>query len=276
VQEKRILQKISHPFCVTLHFAFQDDQKLYLVMNYVGGGNFKFYLKELGRFPEHFIRFYGAELAVTLEYLHDNRILYRDLKLENVMLGMDGHVQLTDFGLAKDFQPDAKTLLPVKRTQTAEDYRGRMLSVHKERTATICGTPAYFAPELIREQEYGPEVDWWTFGILLYELLTGSTPFQADTEKNSFDNILKRSVTFPPYHGTVGGTCGGAAPAAPASVEVRSLISLLLEKDPAKRLGAAIDAQGVKSHFFFQGMDWAALERKELAPPLVPDCEFRY
>jgi len=108
---------------------------------------------------------------------------------------------------------------------------------------------------------YGPEVDWWTFGILMYELLTGTTPFSADTEQNNFDNILKCSISFPND--------------VTSSVEVRSLITMLLEKNPKKRLGSAIDAAAIKTHFFFQSMNWEKLVKKELTPPMVPDCEFR-
>jgi serine/threonine protein kinase len=269
IQEKRILQSISHPFVVKLHYAFQDDHFLYLALNYVGGGNLLFHLKQLGRFTNDQILFYGAEIVLTLEYLHSNSILFRDLKLENIMLGMDGHIQLTDFGLAKDFRRlSAKEKAAEEQAQAANAKRsggGRKRSLLVASNGNnMCGTSLYFAPELILGDSYDVGLDWWTFGVTLYEMLAGDTPFHGKTEQETFDKIVKSSVTFPSNHPSL-------------SVELRSLVSLLLEKNPAKRLGGGEDTSGaaIKAHFFFGDMDWEKLLKKELPPPIVPKREFR-
>lgn len=239
VEERSILQSMDHPFCVRLVFAFQDDKSLYLVMNYVSGGNLYNRLKTLKKFPEEQIQFYAAEIAAALEYLHQAMILYRDLKLENVMIGMDGHVQLTDFGLAKLFGLPAA----LKKLETASVLQGaderRNLNDKNCRTQTICGTAEYFAPEMVNQTEYGVAVDWWTYGILVFEMLNGKTPFSASTEKQNFENILKQKIAF----------------ASDSSIMFRSLVTMLLERNPTKRLGSDMDSKAIKSHMFFTGLD---------------------
>jgi serine/threonine protein kinase len=167
-EEKHVLQIVDHPFCIKLHYAFQDASCLYLVMNYVGGGNLNYHLRVRDGFSEESIFVYAGEVALVLAHLHELQIIYRDLKSENIMLGMEGHIQLVDFGLAKH--------------------------ITRGKAKTICGTPSYFAPEMVKEKEYSFEVDWWTYGVLLYEMLTRTTPFDAPDEEESFENILTQQV----------------------------------------------------------------------------------
>eukprot|EP01013_Petalomonas_cantuscygni_P017887 TRINITY_DN35165_c0_g1_i1.p1 TRINITY_DN35165_c0_g1~~TRINITY_DN35165_c0_g1_i1.p1 ORF type:complete len:453 (+),score=106.69 TRINITY_DN35165_c0_g1_i1:144-1502(+) len=171
-REKQILQTISHPFIVKLHFAFQTREFLYLVLDLLSGGELFFHLKGTGRFSVRRALLYTAEIVSALTHLHDMDIVYRDLKPENIVLDADGHACLTDFGLAK-------------------------CDISKSLAQTFCGTPEYLAPEVLRCQPHGRGVDWWSLGCVLYEMLVGLPPFYSENVNEMYDLILKKPLTFP-------------------------------------------------------------------------------
>jgi len=226
--ECRILQRLRHPFLVNLHYAFQTEDKLCLILDFVNGGELFFHLQQDKRFSESRTRFYAAEILLGLEYLHNAGVLYRDLKLENLLLTAEGHIVLTDFGLSK------------------EGLDGK-----DARTTTFCGTPEYMAPEMLSSNAYGKAVDWWSFGSLLYEMLTGLPPFYNQDVQKMYHRIVHDRLSFPPF----------------VNESARGLIALLLEKDPKRRL---TDPLLMKRHPFFDGIDWDALYRRKVTPPFVP------
>eukprot|EP01132_Coremiostelium_polycephalum_P002161 gene2161-2660_t len=226
--EKNILQKLIHPFLVNLNYSFQTQDKLYFIMDYVNGGELFFHLQNDEKFNEDRVRFYCAEIVCGLEYLHNCGVLYRDLKPENILLTDDGHICMTDFGISKE----------------------GLLS-DNDRTATFCGTPEYLAPEILKGEMYGKAVDWWSFGTLVYEMLSGLPPFYSQDVRTMYNNIINAKLVFTPQF----------------SPESRDFISNLLERDPNKRLK---DAKVVKCHPFFKGIDWEKCVRKEITPPFIP------
>lgn len=236
--ERMVLQKMEHPFLVSLCFAFQTTDALYMVLDLYEGGELFKHLRKDGYFSEDRTRYYLGELILALEALHATGIVYRDLKPENVLLDKDGHLRLTDFGLSKQL-------------------------IEEESTATFCGTPEYLAPEVVKHNEYSFMVDWWTVGTFCYELLCGRTPFSSGSSsgrgqlKRLYERILHDSVAFPTH----------------VSPVARKFISALLIKDPAKRFGCHGGAAEVKAHPFFEGMDWEKLYRKEIKPPFKPMSE---
>ncbi|XP_012876360.1 PREDICTED: ribosomal protein S6 kinase alpha-4 [Dipodomys ordii] len=236
--ERSVLELVRQaPFLVTLHYAFQTDAKLHLILDYVSGGEMFTHLYQRQYFKEAEVRVYGGEIILALEHLHKLGIIYRDLKLENVLLDAEGHIVLTDFGLSKEF-----------------------LTEEKERTFSFCGTIEYMAPEIIRSKAgHGKAVDWWSLGILLFELLTGASPFTLEGERNTQAEVSRRILKCsPPFPRRIG-------PVA------QDLLKRLLCKDPQKRLGAGPQgAQEVKSHPFFQGLDWAALAARKIQAPFQP------
>jgi len=168
--EKKILEEISHPYIVNLTGAFQDDKNLYLLLEYVIGGEFFSHLRKAGRFPNDTSVFYSGQVALVFEHLHGLTILYRDLKPENLLLDKEGHCKVTDFGFAKKV-----------------DYR----------TWTLCGTPEYLAPEIILSKGHGKAVDWWALGILMYEMLAGYPPFYDEDPLGIYQKILEGKIKFP-------------------------------------------------------------------------------
>jgi serine/threonine protein kinase len=229
--ERNILIHSNHPFLVKLHYTFQSAGKLYLVLEYVNGGELFYHLKREGRFSERRAGFYAAEIVLALLYLHQHDILYRDLKPENVLLGSDGHVRLTDFGLAKV-------------DVTEGDNEGR--------THSFCGTPEYLAPEVLRLEAKGKAMDWWSLGTLVYEMMVGVPPFYDENLQNMYSLILYGELVFPPF----------------LSTHAQSLLRGLLDRDPAKRLGGE-DVRN-HPFFSYIGIDWDALLAKRIAPPFVP------
>lgn len=248
--EKDILEAVSNPFIVKLYYAFQDHEKLYLILEYAQGGELFLHLAIERTFSETHAAFYAACLVLALEHLHTKvGVVYRDLKPENCLLDEHGYLLLTDFGLSK-------------------------VAVDGERCKSLLGTVEYMAPEVIEGKEYGFEVDWWGVGALLVDLLTGQSPFgmyyrlqvfshnfltnlaAANNDTKIRQNICKKKPNLPYY----------------LSQDAKDLISKLLCKNPAKRLGANIpkDLQTIKKHRFFRKIDWAKLERRELDPPIVP------
>jgi serine/threonine protein kinase len=172
--EKSILQKIQHPFIVRLHYAFQTKDKLYMILDYINGGELFYHLKKEGRFPEIRVKFYAAEIVCAMAHLHSLQIVYRDLKPENILIDMEGHICITDFGLSKEINPN-------------------------EGTHTFCGTPEYLAPEVLKGQGHGVAVDWWSLGTLIYEMLTGLPPFYSQNINIMYQKILNGELRFPSY-----------------------------------------------------------------------------
>jgi serine/threonine protein kinase len=232
--ERRLLQKIKHPYIVALHFAFQTDDKLYMVMDYVSGGDIYYHLRQQRRFNEGTVRIWAAELILALEYLHRLSVVYRDMKPENLLLDEEGHVHLTDFGLSK--------------VQSHED----------EPLHTFCGTPYYLAPEMLvaKGKGYGKSVDWWGLGILLFEMLAGQPPFYSNNMHRVYEKIVSADIVWPAH--------------SPVSAQVVDLVNSFLQRDPTKRLGTRGDAEEVKAHPFFAGLDWGAISRRELFPGYRP------
>ncbi|CAM9816307.1 unnamed protein product, partial [Ectocarpus sp. 13 AM-2016] len=228
--ERRVLGNVEHPFLMRLHYAFQTDNKLYLVLDYCPGGELFFHLSRYKRFPEGVVRFYAAELVLALKHLHDNNIIYRDIKPENILLDADGHIKLGDFGLAKDNVSDS--------TFGAQ---------------SVCGTPEYMAPEVINKAGHGTAVDWWGLGMLMYEMLTGLPPWYTKDRQKLFERLRGAPLVIPK---------NVSAPSA-------SIIGGLLTRNPSKRLGT-LGALQVMNHDFFRGLDWAALLAKRIPAPLNP------
>ncbi|CAK9032147.1 Protein kinase 2 (PK2) [Durusdinium trenchii] len=172
--ERRILEEIDHPFIVSLRFAFQTTQKLYMIFDYFNGGELFHYLSKGGRFSEERARFYAAEIALGLEHVHAMNIIYRDLKPENLLLDADGHIRITDFGLSKE-------------------------NVTDDNVRSFCGTPEYLAPEVLKRQTYGKAVDWWSLGTLLYEMISGLPPFYDRNRDRMYKKILGAELRFPSH-----------------------------------------------------------------------------
>lgn len=232
--ERAILESINrHPFVVKLFYAFQDHEKLYLILEYAQGGELFTRMLTERMFPEDTAAFYMAEMVLALEHLHHNvGVVYRDLKPENILLDSEGHLLLTDFGLSK----------------VAVDGH------HHCRSMT--GTLEYMAPEVLRQESYGTAVDWWSFGILGYDLLTGGSPFRASCDTKIKDKILKQKLNLPFY----------------MSPDARDLLTRLLRKDPRKRLGTHMpkDMETIRKHRFFRKIDWNKLEARNIEPPIKP------
>jgi len=231
--ENRVLQTIRHPFIVGLKYSFTTDDRLCFVTEYVSGGELFVHLKneKNKRFSECKTRFYAAEIVLALGYLHQRGIIYRDLKLENLLLDKNGHIKMVDFGLSKD-----------------EIFGNQM-------TNTFCGTPSYLPPEVIRKMLYGRQVDWWGLGVVMFELLTGFLPFYAEERKMMFLQIVTEKTRFPRH----------------VSQEARDIISRLLDKNPDRRLGSSKDADEVMEHPFFSEINWTDLGRKRITPPFKPE-----
>ncbi|CAO3692078.1 unnamed protein product [Umbelopsis ramanniana] len=170
--EKQILSYVKFPFIVNLYCTFQDDRNLYMMLEYVVGGELFSHLRRAGRFTTDITRFYASEILLAVEYLHSKDIIYRDLKPENLLLDHRGHIKITDFGFAK-------TVL--------------------DRTWTLCGTPEYLAPEIIQSKGHGKAVDWWAMGILIFEMLAGYPPFYDDNSFGIYEKILAGKVMFPAH-----------------------------------------------------------------------------
>ncbi|XP_042682840.1 ribosomal protein S6 kinase alpha-2 [Centrocercus urophasianus] len=229
--ERDILAEVNHPFIVKLHYAFQTEGKLYLILDFLRGGDLFTRLSKEVMFTEEDVKFYLAELALALDHLHGLGIIYRDLKPENILLDEEGHIKITDFGLSKE----------------AID--------HDKRAYSFCGTIEYMAPEVVNRRGHTQSADWWSFGVLMFEMLTGSLPFQGKDRKETMALILKAKLGMPQF----------------LSIEAQSLLRALFKRNPANRLGAGFDGvEEIKRHPFFITIDWNKLYRKEIKPPFKP------
>jgi protein-serine/threonine kinase len=233
--ERNILVRTAmtaSPFIVGLKFSFQTPTDLYLVTDYMSGGELFWHLQKEGRFQEARAKFYIAELILALQHLHDHDIVYRDLKPENILLDANGHIALCDFGLSKANLSQNDT------------------------TNTFCGTTEYLAPEvLLDEQGYTKMVDFWSLGVLVFEMCCGWSPFYAEDTQQMYKNIAFGKVRFPRDA---------------LSTEGRNFVKGLLNRNPKHRLGAKGDAKELKEHPFFHDVDWEALSRKQVIPPFKP------
>lgn len=232
--ERNILESVNrHPFVVKLFYAFQDQEKLYLILEYAQGGELFTHLAQERMFTEEVASFYMAEMVLALSHLHNNLgVVYRDLKPENCLLDAEGHLLLTDFGLSK--------------VAVDED----------DHCKSILGTVEYMAPEVIEGKKYGFAVDWWSLGALAFDLLTGGPPFQANNHAKILEKIVKQKLAMPYFLGP----------------DSKDLLTRLLRKEPNKRLGANMpkDLQIIKKHRFFRRIDWSKLEKRELEAPIQP------
>ncbi|XP_037550127.1 ribosomal protein S6 kinase alpha-3 isoform X2 [Nematolebias whitei] len=229
--ERDILVEVNHPFIVKLHYAFQTEGKLYLILDFLKGGDLFTRLSKEVMFTEEDVKFYLAELALALDHLHGLGIIYRDLKPENILLDEDGHIKLTDFGLSKESID------------------------HENKAYSFCGTVEYMAPEVVNRRGHTQSADWWSYGVLMFEMLTGTLPFQGKDRKETMTMILKAKLGMPQF----------------LSAEAQSLLRNLFKRNPANRLGAGADGvEGIKRHQFFSTIDWNKLFRREIRPPFKP------
>ncbi|XP_035690788.1 ribosomal protein S6 kinase beta-1-like [Branchiostoma floridae] len=230
--ERNILEAVKHPFIVDLQYAFQTNGKLYLILEYLSGGELFMQLEREGIFMEDTACFYLAEISLALAHLHSEGIIYRDLKPENILLDQRGHVKLTDFGLCK------------------ESIYGTQM------THTFCGTIEYMAPEILTRSGHGKAVDWWSLGALMYDMLTGAPPFTADNRKKTIDKILKGKLNLPPY----------------LTPEAKDILKKLLKRHVPVRLGTGPeDAEPIKNHAFFRQINWDDLLQRKVEPPYKPE-----
>ncbi|XP_077435726.1 protein kinase C zeta type [Vanacampus margaritifer] len=244
--EKHVFEQAStNPFLVGLHSCFQTESRLFLVIEYVNGGDLMFHMQRQRKLPEEHARFYAAEICIALNFLHEKGIIYRDLKLDNVLLDHDGHIKLTDYGMCKEGIRPGDT------------------------TSTFCGTPNYIAPEILRGEDYGFSVDWWALGVLMFEMMAGRSPFDIitdnpdmNTEEYLFQVILEKPIRIPRS----------------LSVKAASVLKGFLNKDPKERLGCQVQTgfTDIKSHTFFRSIDWEQLEKKEMTPPFMPQISDDY
>ncbi|XP_057374388.1 uncharacterized protein LOC130695291 isoform X1 [Daphnia carinata] len=231
IERKVLALGTKHPYLCHLFCTFQTESHLFFVMEYLNGGDLMFHIQQSGRFEQDRARFYAAEIVSGLKFLHKKGIVYRDLKLDNILLDYEGHVRIADFGMCK-------------------------LQIYLDRTAdTFCGTPDYMAPEIIKGLKYNQCVDWWSFGVLLYEMVVGQSPFNGCDEDELFWCICNEQAYYPRF----------------LAKETKAVLVLLLEKDPQKRLGTSgCTAGDIVDQPFFKTINWDKLDRKEIEPPFKP------
>jgi len=228
MSEKQILSEMSHPFIVNLHGTFHDHQYIHMVLEYVVGGEFFTHLRKAGRFDNDQSCFYASQITAIFEYCHSKNVVYRDLKPENILISADGYVKLTDFGFAK---------------------------VIEHRTYTLCGTPEYIAPEVLLNKGHGKPVDWWTLGILMYEMIVGYPPFVDEDPMGIYQKILSGKIIFPKLFDKNG----------------KALVKRLLTADLGKRYGNLKNGvDDIKGHKWFKDINWENLLAKQIPAPFRP------
>uniref|UniRef100_A0A8C2JDT8 Protein kinase C n=1 Tax=Cyprinus carpio TaxID=7962 RepID=A0A8C2JDT8_CYPCA len=226
--ERRVLSLAwEHPFLTHLYCTFQTKENLFFVMEYLNGGDLMFHIQTCHRFDLPRSTFYAAEIVCGLQFLHSKGIVYRDLKLDNILLDIDGHIKIADFGMCK------------------ENIFG------EARTCTFCGTPDYIAPEILLGQKYGISVDWWSFGVLLYEMLIGQSPFHGHDEEELFQSIRTDDPCYPRW----------------LTRDAQDILVKLFVREPERRLGVK---GNIRHHAFFRETDWIALEKRQVEPPFRP------
>ncbi|KAK2766961.1 Serine/threonine kinase [Arachnomyces sp. PD_36] len=231
--EKRVFliaNKERHPFLLNLHACFQTETRVYFVMEYISGGDLMLHIQR-GQFGLKRAQFYAAEVCLALKYFHENGVIYRDLKLDNILLTLDGHIKIADYGLCKE-----------------EMWYGCT-------TSTFCGTPEFMAPEILLDKKYGRAVDWWAFGVLIYQMLLQQSPFRGEDEDEIYDAILTDEPLYPIH----------------MPRDSVSILQKLLTREPEMRLGSGpTDAQEIMSHAFFRNINWEDVYHKRIAPPFCP------
>lgn len=231
LNERDVLIKSIHPFLVGAHYTFQTAEKIFMVLDYVPGGELFSRLKEEGKFDEPRAKLYAAEILLGLGHLHSLGYIYRDLKPENILVDKDGHLRLTDFGLVK---PEMK---------------------YGSTTTTFCGTPEYIAPEMLQQLPYTKAVDWWSYGILVFEMMTGLPPFYDDNANKMYRMILQDPISYPSY----------------MSPSAKDFIAKLLDRNPDTRLGSGpSDVEELKKHPFFASYNWEDIKNKKIKPQWQP------
>ncbi|XP_006633404.1 protein kinase C theta type [Lepisosteus oculatus] len=226
--ERRVLSLAwEHPFLTHLYCTFQTKENLFFVMEYLNGGDLMFHIQNCHKFEMPRAVFYAAEIICGLQFLHSKGIIYRDLKLDNVLLDKDGHIKIADFGMCKE--------------NMFEDAR----------TCTFCGTPDYIAPEILLGQKYGNSVDWWSFGVLLYEMLIGQSPFHGNDEEELFQSIRTDDPFYPRW----------------LPKDAKEILVKLFVREPERRLGVK---GNIRQHVFFRDINWTVLENREVEPPFKP------
>ncbi|XP_058790460.1 cAMP-dependent protein kinase catalytic subunit alpha-like [Phymastichus coffea] len=226
--EKRILQSLLFPFTVYMEYCFKDKSYIYMILPFVNGGEMFSHLRRMGKFDENLSRFYASQVALALEYLHKCCLVYRDLKPENILIDHDGYIRVTDFGFCK---------------------------MINNRTWTLCGTPEYWAPEVILSKGYGKSVDWWSFGVLVYEMNAGHSPFYSHNPIKIYDKITTGRYRFPSFF----------------NEDLKDLVKNLLQVDLSRRFGnlkgGPVD---IKKHKWFQRIDWLKIYNKSVVPGFIP------
>ena len=234
--EKRVFlvaNKERHPFLLNLHACFQTETRVYFVMEYISGGDLMLHIQR-GQFGLKRAQFYAAEVCLALKYFHENGVIYRDLKLDNILLTLDGHVKIADYGLCKEDMWYGST------------------------TSTFCGTPEFMAPEILLDKKYGRAVDWWAFGVLIYQMLLQQSPFRGEDEDEIYDAILADEPLYPIH----------------MPRDSVSILQKLLTREPELRLGSGPgDAQEIMSHAFFKGVNWDDVYQKRLPTPFRPNIK---
>ena len=230
--ERDLMVKINCPFIVNIKSAFQDEKYLYIISDFMQGGDLFYHMHETGIFDFELAQFYTCELVLALEYLHNNNMIYRDLKPENILLDANGHIKLTDFGLSK------------------------LLNSSKQKAFTICGTIQYIAPEVFIDKGYDKMVDWWSLGCLIYEMFVGKLAFNIKNNTNLSLDLYNKKLKFPRH----------------MDEDAQDLINKLLVVDPKKRLGyGANGSDKIKKHPFFEGINWDEVWNKQIIPPFKPE-----
>ncbi|KAF2746516.1 hypothetical protein M011DRAFT_494988 [Sporormia fimetaria CBS 119925] len=234
--EKRVFliaNKERHPFLLNLHACFQTETRVYFVMEYISGGDLMLHIQR-GQFGTKRAQFYAAEVCLALKYFHENGVIYRDLKLDNILLTLDGHIKIGDYGLCKE-----------------EMWYGST-------TSTFCGTPEFMAPEILLDKKYGRAVDWWAFGVLIYQMLLQQSPFRGEDEDEIYDAILADEPLYPIH----------------MPRDSVSILQKLLTREPELRLGSGpTDAQEIMSHAFFRNINWDDVYHKRIPAPFIPQIK---
>uniref|UniRef100_A0A6V7KT10 cAMP-dependent protein kinase n=1 Tax=Bracon brevicornis TaxID=1563983 RepID=A0A6V7KT10_9HYME len=231
LNEKKVLQSIKYPFVVSMEFFFMDNSFLYIVLPFINGGEMFTHLRKMGKFSEDLSVFYAAQVVLALEYLHYCGLVYRDLKPENILLDNEGYLKLTDFGFCKMIDG---------------------------RTWTLCGTPEYLAPEIILSKGYGKSVDWWSFGVLVYEMNAGYAPFYSHDPMKIYEKIVSGKFKSPGHFGN----------------ELKDILKNILQVDLTRRFGNLKDGPlDIKRHSWFSRINWDQVYNRKIEPSHVPKCK---